>query len=137
MLRSGASFRPRSQGRLAARGTLYFVQNLVLLAAAAAVIALFVAGTVWLCGLTLLATLGVGTRDRLGAGAGLLWADMWRRFSLVASICVGAVLLSGLWFTWMSWRSFPSSPPARGESGDAKAVSSGRLFGAEQPWPSP
>ncbi|PYC79523.1 hypothetical protein C7C46_14290 [Streptomyces tateyamensis] len=58
-----------------------------------------VSGTVWLGGLALLAALA-GTRGRLGAGAGLLWAELWRRFSLVAMVCVGAVVLSGLWLSW-------------------------------------
>lgn len=58
-----------------------------------------VSGVVWLGGLALLVAL-VGTRGRLGDGAGLLWADMWRRFSLVAMVCVGAVTISGLWLSW-------------------------------------
>ncbi|MER7752866.1 CopD family protein [Kitasatospora sp. NPDC097643] len=58
-----------------------------------------VSGTVWLGGLAALVAL-VGTRGRLGDGAGLLWADLWRRFSLVAMICVGAVTVSGLWLSW-------------------------------------
>ncbi|MFJ6776059.1 CopD family protein [Kitasatospora sp. NPDC091257] len=58
-----------------------------------------ISGVVWLGGLALLAALA-GTRGRLGDGAGLLWADMWRRFSLVAMICVGAVTVSGLWLSW-------------------------------------
>ncbi|MFK0236237.1 hypothetical protein [Streptomyces vinaceus] len=33
----------------------------------------------------------------LGESAGLLWADIWRRFSLVALVCVGAVL------EWSPW----------------------------------
>ncbi|WP_354644810.1 CopD family protein [Kitasatospora camelliae] len=57
------------------------------------------AGTVWLGGLALLVSLA-GTRGRLGDSAGLLWADLWRRFSLVAMICVGAVTVSGLWLSW-------------------------------------
>ncbi|MFE2164342.1 copper resistance D family protein [Streptomyces sp. NPDC059447] len=140
---------PAAKGAWIAQGTLYLVQNLVLLAAAAVMIALFipgvrrhvdrvalamvpatvaitliaavpatapadldrwldlfldqvhiVSGTVWLGGLALLVALAAGTRARLGDGAGLLWADVWRRFSLVAMVCVGAVLLSGLWLTW-------------------------------------
>ncbi|WP_405362795.1 CopD family protein [Kitasatospora sp. NBC_00085] len=58
-----------------------------------------VSGVVWLGGLALLVALA-GTRGRLGDGAGLLWADMWRRFSLVAMVCVGAVTISGLWLSW-------------------------------------
>ncbi|WP_329460966.1 hypothetical protein [Streptomyces sp. NBC_01431] len=40
------------------------------------------------------------SRGRLSENAGPLWADLWRRFSLVALICVGAVLTSGLWMSW-------------------------------------
>ncbi|MFD9126598.1 copper resistance D family protein [Kitasatospora sp. NPDC059571] len=58
-----------------------------------------VSGTVWLGGLALMAALAAA-RPLLGGGAGLLWADMWRRFSLVAMVCVGAVLVSGLWLSW-------------------------------------
>ncbi|MGW3199727.1 copper resistance D family protein [Streptomyces sp. NPDC001118] len=58
-----------------------------------------VSGTVWLGGLVLLSVL-TGARRHLSPNAGLLWADMWRRFSLVAMICVAAVVLSGLWMSW-------------------------------------
>ncbi|WP_441247544.1 copper resistance D family protein [Kitasatospora sp. McL0602] len=58
-----------------------------------------VGGVVWVGGLALLAVLA-GAHRRLGAHAGLLWADIWRRFSLVALVCVGAVLVSGLWMSW-------------------------------------
>ncbi|WP_331447315.1 CopD family protein [Streptomyces xanthochromogenes] len=58
-----------------------------------------VSGTVWIGGLAVLAALTT-TRGRLSAGAGALWADVWRRFSLVALACVGAVLTSGLWMSW-------------------------------------
>ncbi|MFF2812821.1 CopD family protein [Streptomyces sp. NPDC058000] len=58
-----------------------------------------VSGTVWIGGLALLATLA-GARGRLSQNAGVLWADLWRRFSFVALVCVGAVLTSGLWMSW-------------------------------------
>ncbi|MDH6128257.1 CopD family protein [Kitasatospora sp. GP82] len=58
-----------------------------------------VSGTVWIGGLALLATLA-GTCGRLSENAGALWADLWRRFSLVALVCVGSVLTSGLWMSW-------------------------------------
>lgn len=139
---------PAAKGAWIAQGTVYLVQNLVLLAAAAAMIALFlpaarrhldrivlavlpaalavtliaavpatapadldrwldlflnqthiVSGTVWLGGLALLVALA-GARAGLGEGAGVLWAEIWRRFSLVALVCVGAVVLSGLWLSW-------------------------------------
>ncbi|MFE7527099.1 CopD family protein [Kitasatospora sp. NPDC057542] len=139
---------PAAKGAWIAQGTLYLLQNIVLVATAVALIALFVpavrrhldrlalaalpaalavtliagipataptdldrwldpafdqihivSGTVWLGGLALLVVLA-GTRSRLGEGAGLLWADIWRRFSLVAMVCVGAVTVSGLWLSW-------------------------------------
>lgn len=58
-----------------------------------------VSGTVWVGGLAVLAVLAT-TRGRLSESAGALWADLWRRFSLVALVCVGAVLTSGLWMSW-------------------------------------
>lgn len=139
---------PAGKGAWIAQGTLYLVQNLALLLAAAALIALFlptarrhtdalvltalpltlaitliaavpaiepkdadkvldlvfgqahiISGVVWTGGLALLAALSA-SRGRLGENAGALWADIWRRFSLVALICVGAVFTSGLWMGW-------------------------------------
>ncbi|MFY4723469.1 CopD family protein [Streptomyces sp. LaBMicrA B280] len=139
---------PADKGAWIAQGTVFLVQNLVLLATAAALMALFgrgarhrlervalavlplalavtliaavpvstalsaddvldlvltqihiVSGTVWLGGLVLLSVLA-GARRRLSPDAGLLWADMWRRFSLVAMVCVAAVVVSGLWMSW-------------------------------------
>ncbi|GAA2746867.1 copper resistance D family protein [Kitasatospora cinereorecta] len=139
---------PTAKGAWIAQGTVYLVQNAVLVLTAAVLIALFlpaarrrldalaltalplsvavtliaavpatapkdaekvldlaldqvhiVAGTVWLGGLAVLVALAA-TRGRLGDGAGALWADLWRRFSLVAMVCVGAVTLSGLWMSW-------------------------------------
>lgn len=58
-----------------------------------------VSGCTWLGGLALLVVLA-GTRRSLSERAGLLWADMWRRFGFVALTSVGAVLISGLWLTW-------------------------------------
>ncbi|MER7674577.1 CopD family protein [Kitasatospora sp. NPDC096128] len=139
---------PAAKGAWIAQGTVYLVQNAVLVVTAAALIALFapaarrhvdrialaalplslavtligavpttapvgldgwlnlvfdqahiVSGVVWLGGLALLVVLA-GTRKRLGGGAGLLWADLWRRFGFVAMVCVGAVTVSGLWLSW-------------------------------------
>ncbi|MQS16971.1 hypothetical protein F7Q99_33485 [Streptomyces kaniharaensis] len=139
---------PAAKGAWIPQGTIYLAQNVVLVATAAALIALFapaarrhadgialtalplalavtliaavpatapadtdawlnlafdqvhiVSGTVWLGGLGLLAALA-GTRGRLGDGAGLLWADLWRRFGLVAMVCVAGVVISGLWMSW-------------------------------------
>ncbi|MEU9161453.1 CopD family protein [Streptomyces sp. NPDC048424] len=58
-----------------------------------------ISGVVWVGGLAFLAALAT-SRSRLGDNAGLLWADVWRRFSLVALVSVGAVLTSGLWLSW-------------------------------------
>ncbi|GAB2725790.1 copper resistance D family protein [Kitasatospora kifunensis] len=139
---------PATKGAWIAQGTVYLVQNVVLVLTAALLVALFlpaarrrldalaltalplslattlvsavpvttpknrdavldlvfdqvhiVSGTVWLGGLALLVALAAA-RGRLGDTAGQLWADMWRRFSLVAMVCVGAVLVSGLWMSW-------------------------------------
>ncbi|GHI41571.1 copper resistance D family protein [Streptomyces violascens] len=139
---------PAAKGAWVAQGTIYIVQNVVLILASAALIALLlprprrhldvlvrtalpltlavsligavpatapkdaekvvdlvcgqvhiVSGTVWIGGLAVLAALAT-TRGRLSESAGALWADLWRRFSLVALICVGAVLTSGLWMSW-------------------------------------
>jgi copper transport protein len=59
-----------------------------------------ISGTVWVGGLVVLAVLAAGARRSLSDEAGVLWADLWRRFGLVALVCVGAVLTSGLWLTW-------------------------------------
>ncbi|WP_438290347.1 copper resistance D family protein [Streptomyces sp. HUAS TT7] len=139
---------PAAKGAWVAQGTIYIVQNVVLVLASAALIALLlprvrrhldtlartalpltvavsligavpatapknaekvidlvcdqvhiVSGTVWIGGLAVLAALATA-RGRLSESAGALWADFWRRFSLVALICVGAVLTSGLWMSW-------------------------------------
>ncbi|MEU6285108.1 CopD family protein [Streptomyces sp. NPDC047028] len=139
---------PADDGTWIAQGTLFLVQNLVLLATAILLMTLFtraarrrvdpvaltalplalavtligavpatvplkadevldlvltqthiISGTVWLGGLALLSVLA-GARRRLSPDAGLLWADLWRRFSLVAMICVAAVVVSGLWMSW-------------------------------------
>jgi copper transport protein len=139
---------PAAKGAWVAQGSIYLVQNVVLVLASGALIALFVprarrrldafalaalplalavsliaaipasvpkdadhvldplfsqvhivGGTVWVGGLALLSVLA-STRGRLGDGAGALWADLWRRFSFVALVCVGAVVTSGLWMSW-------------------------------------
>ncbi|MFK0046299.1 copper resistance D family protein [Streptomyces sp. NPDC090741] len=139
---------PAGKGAWIAQGTIYLVQSVVLVLAAAALIALFVprvrrhlntlaltalplslavtligavpaakpkdadkvldlafgqthiiSGVVWVGGLAFLAGLAT-SRRRLGDSAGLLWADIWRRFALVALVSVGAVLTSGLWLGW-------------------------------------
>jgi copper transport protein len=58
-----------------------------------------VAGCIWLGGLAGLALL-TRARHRLGKRAGLFWARIWQRFSVLALTAVGAVITSGLWLTW-------------------------------------
>ncbi|MER5729033.1 DUF4149 domain-containing protein [Streptomyces sp. NPDC002138] len=139
---------PAAKGAWIAQGAVHIAQNVVLLAAAVTLAALFlprarrhlnalaltalplslavtligavpttapkngdkvldllsgqlhiISGVVWVGGLAVLASLAT-SRRLPGQGAGLLWADIWRRFSLVALVCVGAVLTSGLWLSW-------------------------------------
>ncbi|MFG2617236.1 CopD family protein [Streptomyces sp. NPDC048507] len=139
---------PAGKGAWIAQGTVYLVQNAVLLLAALALMALFlpkarrhtdalartalpltlavtligavpvtapkdadkvldlvfgqvhiIGGVIWIGGLAFLAALAT-SRGRLGQDAGALWSDVWRRFSLVALVCVGSVFTSGLWMSW-------------------------------------
>ncbi|MCA4131684.1 CopD family protein [Arthrobacter sp. M4] len=139
---------PAKPGSWVAEGTLFLVQNIIIVLTSALLIALFsplarrrldrlaltalplalaaalirlvppapfattdallskifiqahIAGAcAWLGGLALLVVLA-GSRRSLSDRAGLLWADIWRRFGFVALISVGAVLISGLWLAW-------------------------------------
>jgi copper transport protein len=58
-----------------------------------------IAGYTWLGGLAGLALLS-RTRRALGTHAGLFWARIWQRFSVLALTAVGAVIASGSWLTW-------------------------------------
>ncbi len=58
-----------------------------------------VAGCTWLGGLASLALLA-RARRALGKHAGLFWARIWQRFSVLALTAVGAVIISGFWLTW-------------------------------------
>jgi copper transport protein len=58
-----------------------------------------VAGCTWLGGLAGLVLLS-RTRHALGRHAGLAWAGMWQRFSVLALTAVGAVIISGSWLAW-------------------------------------
>jgi copper transport protein len=58
-----------------------------------------VAGCTWLGGLASLVLLS-RTRRALGTHAGLLWARIWHRFSVLALTAVGAVITSGSWLAW-------------------------------------
>jgi copper transport protein len=60
-----------------------------------------IAGCVWVGGIVSLVALA-GARSHLSASGGLVWARIWRRFSVVAEVCVGVVVVSGLWLGWKS-----------------------------------
>jgi copper transport protein len=60
-----------------------------------------IAGTTWVGGVVALVLLA-SVRNALTPTAGLVWAQVWKRFSLVGELCVGAVLVSGLWLSWKS-----------------------------------
>jgi putative copper export protein len=57
-----------------------------------------VAAGVWVGGVFGLGVLAVG--DRRSGGVAPVWSTIWSRFSQVAAVCVGGVLISGLWLTW-------------------------------------
>jgi copper transport protein len=58
-----------------------------------------IGGCTWVGGLAGLALLS-RTRRALGTRAGLLWARVWQRFSILALTAVGGVIISGSWLTW-------------------------------------
>jgi putative copper export protein len=58
-----------------------------------------IATCTWLGGLASLALLS-RTRRALGRHAGLLWARIWQRFSILALTAMGAVIISGTWLAW-------------------------------------
>ncbi|HET9255668.1 MAG TPA: CopD family protein [Pseudonocardiaceae bacterium] len=58
-----------------------------------------VAGCAYLGGLAGLASLS-RARHALGAHAGLFWARIWQRFSVLALTAVGGIIISGSWLTW-------------------------------------
>lgn len=58
-----------------------------------------IAGCIWLGGLAILALLA-RTHPALSTHAGLFWARIWQRFSILALSTVGAVITSGAWLTW-------------------------------------
>jgi len=60
-----------------------------------------IAACTWVGGIATLVALA-GARSRLSESAGLVWARIWRRFSVVAEVCVGVVVVSGLWLGWKS-----------------------------------
>lgn len=60
-----------------------------------------IAACTWVGGIVALVVLA-GARSRLGEAAGLAWGRIWRRFSVIAEVCVGIVIVSGLWLGWKS-----------------------------------
>jgi putative copper export protein len=60
-----------------------------------------IAACTWVGGVIALVALA-GARNELTPDGGLVWARIWRRFSVVAEVCVGVVLVSGLWLGWKS-----------------------------------
>jgi copper transport protein len=58
-----------------------------------------IAGCIWLGGLASLALLA-RIRRALSTQAGLFWARIWQRFSILALTTVSAVITSGAWLTW-------------------------------------
>jgi len=60
-----------------------------------------IAGCTWVGGIVALVALA-RARARLSEAAGLVWGRIWRRFSVAAEVCVGVVIVSGLWLGWKS-----------------------------------
>ena len=58
------------------------------------------AASVWIGGLVGLAVLGVALRVP-AQQRGRFWPIALRRFSVVATVCVGAMILTGLWTAWI------------------------------------
>lgn len=56
-------------------------------------------GTTWVGSIAALAVIGTAHR-RLSPDAGIVWAHMWKRFSRIAQLCVGGIIVSGLWMVW-------------------------------------
>jgi putative copper export protein/methionine-rich copper-binding protein CopC len=55
---------------------------------------------IWIGGLASLAVLGASLRVP-SARRGRFWPVALRRFSVIATVCVGAMILSGLWMAWL------------------------------------
>jgi putative copper export protein/methionine-rich copper-binding protein CopC len=58
------------------------------------------AAAIWIGGLVSLAILGASMRIPAVRG-GRFWPIALRRFSAIATVCVGAMILTGLWITWV------------------------------------
>jgi putative copper export protein len=71
----------------------------------------------WVGGIATLAVLATAHR-RLTPGAGAVWAQIWSRFSIVALIAVGGMVITG---SWLAWKNV-------GGGGDLVATEHGRLL---------
>jgi putative copper export protein/methionine-rich copper-binding protein CopC len=58
------------------------------------------AAAIWIGGLAGLAMLGASMRAA-AVRRGRFWSVALRRFSVIATVCVGAMILSGLWIAWL------------------------------------
>lgn len=63
-------------------------------------------GGVWLGGIFALTAL-VFSRRKLSLDGGVVWMQIWKRFTVVAQVCVGILLVSGLWLAWEAVGSIP------------------------------
>jgi copper transport protein len=54
----------------------------------------------WVGGIAGLVVLAATTRRRLTPAGGTLWAQLWTRFSTLALVAVGCVLITGLFLAW-------------------------------------
>jgi putative copper export protein/methionine-rich copper-binding protein CopC len=57
--------------------------------------------SVWIGGLVALAVLGLTMRGLAAAERDGFWSATLRRFSVVATVCVGVMILTGLWTAWI------------------------------------
>ena len=54
----------------------------------------------WVGGIAMLALLAITSHRHLTPAGAEVWARLWPRFSIVALVAVGCVLVSGAWLSW-------------------------------------
>ena len=54
----------------------------------------------WVGGIAMLALLAITSHRYLTPAGAEVWARLWPRFSIVALVAVGCVLVSGAWLSW-------------------------------------
>jgi copper transport protein len=59
-----------------------------------------VAVSAWVGGIAMLALLAITSHRHLTPAGAEVWARLWPRFSIVALVAVGCVLVSGAWLSW-------------------------------------